>query len=473
MPSLRRRLILGTIAGSAVVLLAAGVLVYALVRNALVEQLDRSIIDKARLLASFVEQDGRKIDLEFDEFDLREFHTPRGGGYLQLWREDGSVLYRSPSLGGGDLERAGATTETPLYRWLTLQDGRRGRVVETAFYPRPEGHARTKPSAAGRQAISLALARDATPLEAALDSLKAVLFAVGAAAIGVSALILWLVIRHSLAPVRDVADQITRLGDGNLGDRIDAGGVPEELQPVVGRLNELLARLEAAFRRERSFSADVAHELRTPLAGLRATMEVALTRQRSPEDYAEAIEECRSIALGMQAMVENLLFLARLEANQTRIDPQPIFLADLADDAWGTLERQAENRKLQVQWTRGPRQAVMTDPTLSALIVGNILQNAVTYADEGGVVAIEIATDQTAARLRVTNTGSRISSDQTELIFERFWRNDAARTAAGIHCGLGLSLVKRAVSALGGTVHADSTPGGRFEIAVSIPTPTS
>ena len=378
------------------------------------------------------------------------------------------MVYRSSSLGGVDLERAGATTEAPLYRWLTLQDGRTGRVVEMAFLPRLEGRARSKPSAPGRT-VSLALARDATPLEAALGSLKAVLFAVGAAAIGVSALILRLVIRRSLAPVKHVADQIGQLGDENLGDRVEGAGVPKELQGVVARLNELLGRLEAAFQRERSFSADVAHELRTPLAGLRATMEVTLSRQRSPEDYAEAIEECQSIAVGMQAMVENLLYLTRLEADQTEIDPQPIFLDDLVSGAWQPLEPQAHARNLQVRWTRGPRRAVMTDPTLSALIVGNILQNAVTYADEGGAVEIEIATDQTAAQLRVANSGSRIPREQTELIFERFWRGDTARTAAGVHCGLGLSLVQRALAALGGSVEADSSRGGRFEISVSIP----
>lgn len=469
--SLRRTLILGTIGGITVVLLVAGTLIYVLVRRNLVEQFDRSLADKARLLASTVEQESNEIELEFEEYDLGEFQGPAGPGYLQLWLSDGAVLYRSASLGGRDMERKGdSRTGYPVFRWVALPKGRTGRAVELTFHSRvdEDDWRRARQKRAGPR-IALVLARNAGDVEAALNSLRWVLICVGLAAIGVSSGVLWLVIRRGLAPLNQVADQISRLGDQDLAERIHAGAAPAEIQPVVNRLNDLLGRLEAAFRRERSFSADVAHELRTPLAGLRSTMEVALSKARQPAEYAEALGDCLRMALRMQAMTESLLSLARLEAGQVNIELESVVPDDLVRTTWGGLAEEARRRNLQVRWTLGATQAVRTDPTLLRLVVGNIMDNAVVYTDEGGTVEIETAGDDDKARVRVANSGSTISRDQTEIVFERFFRGDAARSATGVNCGLGLALVRRAVSVLGGSVEVKSSAGGQFEIAVSIP----
>ncbi|MCK4625720.1 MAG: sensor histidine kinase N-terminal domain-containing protein [Phycisphaerae bacterium] len=469
--SLRRTLILGTMGGITVVLLAAGTLIYVLVRSNLVEQFDRSLADKARMLASTVEQESKKIELEFEEYDLGEFQRPDGPGYLQLWLSDGAVLHRSASLGSRDMERkSNSRTGSPMFRWVVLPNGRTGRAVELTFHSRvDEDDWRRADQKRTGPMITLVLARDARPLEATLNSLRWVLVGVGLVALILSTGVLWLVIRRGLAPLNQVAEQISRLGDRDLAERIHAGDAPVELQPVVNRLNDLLGRLEAAFGRERSFSADVAHELRTPLAGLRSTMEVALSKARQPAEYAEAIDDCLQMALRMQAMAESLLALARLEAGQVNIELESVVPDDLVRTTWGGLEAEATRRNLQVRWTLGATQAIRTDPTLMRLVVGNIMDNAVIYTDEGGTVEIETTGDNDKACVRVANSGSTISRDQTEIVFERFFRGDSARSATGVNCGLGLALVRRAVSVLGGSVEVKSSAGGQFEITASIP----
>ena len=468
--SLRRTLILGTMVGIMSVLLVAGTVVYVLVRRNLVEQFDRSLAEKASLLAVTIEQESGKIDLEFEEYDLGEFQRPAGPGYLQLWLSDSSVLYRSASLESRDMACTGdARTESPVFRWVVLPNDRTGRAVEMIFHPRLDDEDRRAGQKRSATKITLVLARDAKPVEATLNSLMWVLICVGLAAIGVSSGVLWLVIRRGLSPLNQVAEQISRLGDRDLAERIHASDAPAELQPVVNRLNDLLGRLEAAFGRERSFSADVAHELRTPLAGLRSTMEVALSKARQPAEYAEAISDCLQMSLRMQAMVESLLSLARLESGQVDIELESVVPDDLVRTAWGGLAEEAKKRHLQVRWTLGAKQAVRTDSSLLRLVVGNIVENAVIYADEGGTVEIETAGDRDTVRIRVANSGSTISRDQTEMVFERFFRGDAARSATGVHSGLGLSLVKRVVLVLGGSVKAQSVAGGKFEITVSLP----
>lgn len=473
MRSLRGALVLGTTAGMAAVLAAAAGITYQLIRADLVEEFDRSLADSARLLASTMEQGPRKINGDFRKYDMREFEASERPGYLEVWRPDGSVFFRSPSLGASDLERIGGPFEAPACRPVELPDGRPGRAVGITFAPRVEkkkreGDAAERPAAAPRTVV-LALARGTEAIEAPLARLAALFGAVGAAAIAIAAGVLWLVIWWSLKPVGRLAAQIGGIGERDLSARLDGREAPRELQPVVDRLNDLLGRLRAAFDRERTLTADVAHELRTPLAGLRSTAEVALSRSREAPEYREALGDCLEITQRMQALVENLLSLARLEAGQVESHPRPVVPPEMLRAAWKPLEEAARARRLTVDWALGSAEPVMTDPALLDLVIGNLLENAVAHADGGGSVRIETSAGAEALEIRITNSGSTLPPDRAQEVFERFWRGDAARASNGSHCGLGLPLVKKVVGVLGGEVAVRSTAGGDFEVEVSIP----
>lgn len=475
MASLRRRLVLGTTIGTAAVLSAAGILLHVFVRAGLLDQFDRSLIDKARLLASTVEAEFGRVDLEFEELDMREFHDPGGPGYLEVWLADGSVAFRSRSLGEGDLEPVAGPMESPACRWVRLPRGRSGRAVGIAFQPASEyeyegleyGSNRTGETPGAT--VTLVMARDTASMDLTLNRLKALLLSVGLATILVSVGVLWWAIRLGVRPLGQVATQIGRLGEQDLSARVRMADAPREIQPVIEKLNDLLGRLETAFRRERSFSSNVAHELRTPLAGLRSTMEVTLSRPRGSEQYREALGDSLVIATQMQNMVEKLLSLARLDAGQVEVRPSQVFPNDLIHSCWAPLADSAEGRGLQAEWLLGPQSPVRTDPLLLELAIRNILDNAVAYADNGGTLKIETVVSPDRTDIRVGNSGSKLAQDEAERALERFWRGDTARSAVGIRCGLGLSLVKRVAEVLGGSVGVRSRAGGRFEVTLSIP----
>ncbi len=463
--SLRTTLILSTTLGTAAVLLAAGVLLYMLVRDGLVDQFDRALLDKACLLASAMEWERRELDLNFDEFDMHEFERRDRPAYLQIWLTDGTVAFRSPSLAGADLQHPAGSLEGPFCRRVVLPDGRPGRAAGFTMTPKTEGSS-PPPDAA---AVTVMLARGTGSVDSTLAQLAVLLVAVGLAAVAVSAGVLWLFVRRGLRPLDRLADRIGGLGEQDLSQRIHLPDAPAELEPVAARLNDLLGRLEAAFERERRFSADVAHELRTPLAGLRSTMDVALTKSRRADEYAHALDRCLRITVQLQAMVEHLLSLARLDAGQVEIRPETVCLADLLRDAWKPLAEAAEARRLRVRWVPGPEVTVTTDPSLLGLVVRNILENAVVHANEGGLVTIETVAEKNETTIRIANSGSCLTQKQADHVFERLWRGDDARTDVGIHCGLGLPLVNQVVTVLGGAVAARSTAGGDFLITVSIP----
>ena len=163
------------------------------------------------------------------------------------------------------------------------------------------------------------------------------------------------------------------------------------------------------------------------------------------------------------------LALARLEAGQVEMEPGAIFPDEFVRTAWQDWQQQAEGRKLQVRWSCGAGRVIHSDPTLLGLIVRNILENAAVHTDEGGTVEIKTASDAAGGELRVNNDARGLSPEQAELVQHRFWQADAARSAAGMHCGLGLSLTARAASLLGGHLGVAVLPEGRFEVTVHIP----
>jgi two-component system sensor histidine kinase QseC len=469
MRSLSTTLILGTIIGTAAVLLTVGLLVYVLVRTDLVEQFDHALVDKALLLASTVELEEGELDLQFSEFDMREFEKLDRPAYLQLWLADGSVLFRSESLGTSNLDMFCESGGAPAYCYVTLPAGRPGRAVSIAFAPKLEyadSHVRRE---SPLRRITLMLARDTAPIRESLARVTMLLAMAGFAAILLSAAILWLVVRRSLQPLKEMAAEISQLDEQDLSARVKTGHSVRELHPVGERLNELLGRLEAVFERERSFSADVAHELRTPLAGLRSTIDVILSKPREAAEYAEALKDSLQITVNMHSMVENLLTLARLEAGHVEIQAGPVDVNELARSTWKLFSEKAAGRNLQVEWALGPAVSTSTDSTLLGMMLGNVIGNAVQYSDEGGTVRIETQLEEGGVTIRVSNTGSNLSQEQAEHVFERFWRGDAARSAAGIRCGLGLSLVDRTLSVLGGSAEAQSEPGGMFALTIRIP----
>ncbi len=466
MRSLRSRLLLATAIGTATVFSAAGISLYGLIRASLLAEFDRSLGTKARELAAVVEQENDEIEVELDELGMPEFDRTDRPEYFQVWLADGPVLAKSRSLAGGNLPKIFGAPGAPVCQAFALPDGRSGRIAGLRFVPRQEHEKRHKRRFEPQEVI-LTLARDTAELDGTLARLKLLLAGVCASAIVVAAGVLAWVVRRSLRPVAHLAGQIEKLGESDLSARVDPADAPTELLPVVRRLNDLLQRLEGAFAREKSFTADVAHELRTPLAGLRSTLEVALSRHRRSEAYREAMTESAVITCRVQTMVDNLLSLARAEAGQFEIVRGPVQLDRILRECWGSLAEQARSRRLHVEWQVGQDLMLNTDREKLRVVLQNILDNAVTFANTGGLVRVQAGLRDGRIELSVANTGSELSQQQAEHVFERFWRGDAARSGAGVHCGLGLSLCQKIVTLLGGSISVESAAGGTFRIKLA------
>jgi two-component system sensor histidine kinase QseC len=268
--------------------------------------------------------------------------------------------------------------------------------------------------------------------------------------------------------LQSIATEIAAIGENDLTARVGSAPVPAEIAPIKDRLNGLLARLEKAFDSERRITADVAHELRTPLAGIRATLEVALGRERNSTEYRSALSECLAMAVGMQALTDNLLTLARLDASAVTLQVERIVLAEFVDSIWLAFREKAAAREISFENRIPEGLAVNSDAVNLGTVLSNLLSNAVEYADSPGQIWITARQMDAEVEIAVANTGAALTGEQLAHVFDRFWRSDRARAETGVHCGLGLALVQEMAKALHGRATAE-VQNGTFTARVTLP----
>lgn len=465
MRSLRTNLMLGIGVVTTGIFLAAATAIFLLARASLIAEFDATTLAKARTVAGMMELDEGKIKFDEDQGQLVDYGRAHHPDYFEIWI-DGKTFVKSKSLGHVELELpANVKISGPMMRGLKLPDGRAGRELFLPFVV----HGEPDQSAGNGSGALAVVARQTHELDEMLARLGWLLGIVSAIAVAAVLTLSALVIRRGLRPVDNLAQRITRIGAQNLSERLGATSAPKELSPIVQRLNDLLGRLESAFDREKSFTADAAHELRTPLAGLESALEVCARKDRAPEAYATVVRECLDVVRGMHGMIDNLLVLARADAGQIPVTVAPVQVDDLLEDAFARFKAAAQKRSLDVQWDVPPDLTLQTDRDKLLHVLSNLLDNAVCHADEGGQIRISAQRNNGDATIRISNTGSRLSSDDVANIFERFWRGCAARTEIGVHCGLGLSVCKKMITALRGSIRAESSQGGEFVIEISLP----
>lgn len=470
MHSLRTRLLTETVGGMALLLIVFSLLIYGVIRSALVEQFDGSLASIAQILAASVEIDGNEIELEFEVQQMPEFHNAEHPTHYQLWREDGAVVARSPLLGTDDLARPEGSLNTLVFLGLQETNGHPQREVGLTFVPRSADSEQDNiPPPTTERPLILAVARDARDLYGQLQFLRRLLLIASAAVTILSLLIAAIIVRKGLNPLNSIAAEIATITEDNLTKRIAAEHVPAEVVPIKNRLNELMSRLEASFNRERQFSADVAHELRTPLAGIRSTIEVTLSRSRQADEYQEALSDCLEITRTMQSMVGNLLTLAGPDARQTSLRVEQMRIAELVDACWNSCSDKALVREITFDNRIDPEATLETDRQGLSIIVSNVLDNAVEYADKGGRIWATGSKKNDSVEISISNTGCRLTTEQVSRVFDCFWRADSSRSDAGIHCGLGLALVRKLTRALMGHVTAELQSEGIFTLRLNLP----
>lgn len=409
---------------------------------------------KAELVRRVLAQAGSAADIPAAGERLREVVLGHRGLSLVIFDQAGRLLLAVPDVGlpslppehGSDAEAIEAFSSrgaAGLARYRIL----RGRVA-------PSGDA-------ARFALVLDVSMEA---DLAARHLRSIGLAATAGA-ALSAVLGVLIVRRQLRPLAAVTAEARRVSASNLEVDLPIAGLPGELRALAEAFNDMLASLRASFARLTAFSADLAHELRTPLANMIGLAQVTLARSRTASEYREALESNVEELERLARMVADMLFLARMDQPAAPLRRERFDLAAEARHVAQYFEALLEDRRVSVEVSG--RGEVSADRDMVRRALTNLLSNAIRHTPAGGRIEVSVRSAAGRVALAVRNPGPGIPPEHLPRVFDRFYRLDPSRTGSG--AGLGLALVKSIVLAHGGRIDARSEPGLYTAFAFQIP----
>jgi len=277
----------------------------------------------------------------------------------------------------------------------------------------------------------------------------------------------WLVTR-ALRPIGDISSAAEKIAIGDLTQRISTSDSESELGQLVGVLNSTFARLDAAFARQARFTADAAHELRTPVTVMLTHTQNGLASECANDEHREAFCACQRAAQRMRLLTESLLTLARLESGETAVIHLPCDLHRVTGEAVELLRPVADGQGVSLEAELGVAICHGHAEQLGQ-VVTNLVSNAICYNRPGGNVRVKVICDNGAAVLTVSDSGVGIPQEDLPHIFERFYRIDKVRTGAAGRVGLGLAITKAIVDAHRGSIAVDTVLGEGSAFTVRLP----
>ncbi len=281
------------------------------------------------------------------------------------------------------------------------------------------------------------------------------------------------IVRGAFRPFKKMVATAEAIADGgDLSKRIDLPDGTDEIHAMAQTFDKMLGRLEDSFEKEKRFTSDASHELRTPIATIHAQCEYALEHADDPVEMEAALKVILRQSSRMSGLVSQLLTLARADRQQAQVTFERINLSELAELSLASLEEMAQERNIRMESDIEAGIFASVDQTLMTRLLMNLLGNAISYGKEGGWVRLGLSVRNGLAVMEISDDGIGISSEHLPKIWDRFYQVDPSRTAANGDgsLGLGLSMVRWIVQTHGGRISVESVPdiGSRFTVEIPI-----
>jgi heavy metal sensor kinase len=448
------------------------------------QALDDSLRNSAEKLLVIVDSEGGR--LRFDEGDLQAANlsyerddvirlVSPAGELLDDWGEE-QVPITPETLGGGvytvryqDIvqyqDSVGADAEEELEQDPAQDD----EAPEDDPNETEVVRLLSVPIEIDSQVIAyLQVGRDLEPLQETLARLRTLLFISEPILALLAALAGYWLAGRTLAPIESIRAQAASISARDLSRRLRLTLPDDEVGRLARTFNDMLARLDESFRRQRRFTADASHELRTPLAVIRGEVDVTLEQPRTPAEYEESLRSIGAEAERMSRLANELLLLARGDADELPLEQEEVDLADLLTILAEQIQGEARAANVTLATELPASLLVWGDRDRLLQLFINLLENAFTYAPDSRVT-IQGRMDGDSVIMAVTDTGPGIPSAHLPHLFERFYRADKARSRANGGSGLGLAIAQEIVHAHGGTLDANSQVGQGTTFTVRLP----
>ena len=453
-----------TVASFVFVLLAVAILYWAL-EASLAHSEDVFLVDKVHVLRAILRDRPQAVFALRREVDLESpARREYADTYVRLLDEHGNPLLTTS---GMDALLPVGTFTVAVPPDVEPTRGREVRFGESRSFRSLAARARVGASVDTTWVIQVAV--DRRHHEWLLKSYRRALAGLLAITVIACPLVAYRIARRGLRPVREISETAQRIGSATLTERIDSAGYPVELSALADTFNAMLDRLDDSFRRLSQWSADIAHELRTPIHNIRGEAEVALSRARSADTYKEALTSCLEESVRLSDLISRLLFLARAESPGTHLERERVDLArELASVRDYYLEAASEAR-ITLTVAVADEMTVAVDRGLLQRAVGNLVANSIAHTSPGGAITVAARLDGGRVRIEVCDDGAGIPGDDLPRVFDRFYRADRSRSSQPGSVGLGLAIVKGIITLHGGEAEIESEVGRGTRVSLVIP----
>ena len=449
------------LAGVALVVFATASLYFLLVAE-LQKSTDLFLADKMNVLGTLLRERPDDTDALREEIELESAARRYQQFYIRLLDERNLPLLTTPEMEEQlDLARLTAQTQGRPEHAASMK-GRNGRLFFVMSAPAAVG--------GSARADTVQIAIDVSQEEALLARYRQRFWLILLGTLLIFPLVGYQIARRGIRPVKEVATTARHISSTNLHERIDAEGYPSELASLAATFNKMLDGLEESFDRISRFSADIAHDLRTPVNNIRGEAEVALARARTVDEYREVLGSCLEESVRLSELIGDLLFLARTESPLAHLHRESINVGELLSGIREYYEAPAAERGVSLS-TVVPNEPVIAqlDRTLLQRAVGNLVSNALAHTPPGKSVVLGASVEPAAVRIEVSDAGVGIPAEALPRVFDRFFRVDESRSQASGGTGLGLAIVQSIMLLHGGNVEIASQVGQGTQVTLRVP----
>src|SRR5436309_4885575 len=445
-------ILLFTLATALLLASGLGVFYWLVVRNAFTE--DNAVLaDKISALSADLHESGPNIFAE--ELKGRHAGAPAAHWIRQL-DSQGRTYAETPGM-----DRSLPPEIFPLHQKSEsavrgLNDYRRGAKLFSLVALSEES---------GGQAYTLQVAQDRSSDERIERNFAFLFIIVLSGSVLASGFIAVTVTKRGLRPLGEMTRSVGRIGPTHLKERVTPADWPRELQPLATAFDDMLKRLDDSFTRLSQFSADLAHELRTPIANMMGEAQVALTRERTAAEYRETIESTIAECERLSRIVDNLLFVARVDAAREPIARKRFDARAAVEKIAAFYQTIADDHHVTISCSGNGE--VYADPDLFERALANLLDNALRFTPENGSIQITLSDHEADFEVAVSDSGCGIAPEHLPRVFDRFYRAESSRSSDG--AGLGLALVKSIVDLHGGSATIQSEIGSGTTVTLRFP----
>ncbi|MFZ0135894.1 MAG: heavy metal sensor histidine kinase [Candidatus Sulfotelmatobacter sp.] len=435
---------------------------YFLLVTELKKSADLFLSDKIHVLRTILRERPDDRDGLREEIELESAARRYEQFYIRLLDERNVPILTTPGMAEQlDLPRLIAQTQSRPDRAQTLE-GRNGRLFLVMSAAMPVG--------SSPQTDTAQIAIDISQQEALLARYRHRFSLILLGTLAIFPLVGYQIARRGIRPVREMAVTARHISSTNLNERIQPEGYPSELASLAATFNQMLGRLEESFERISRFSADIAHDLRTPVNNIRGEAEVALARARTVDEYREVLGSCLEEAVRLSDLIGDLLFLARAESPLAHLHRESINVGELLSGIREYYEAPAADRGVSLS-TAVPNEPLIAqlDRTLLQRAVGNLVSNALAHTPPGKSVVLGASVEPAAVRIEVSDAGVGIPPEALSRVFDRFFRVDESRSQASGGTGLGLAIVQSIMLLHGGNVEIASEVGQGTRVTLRLP----